>query len=219
MISCAEIGETTTRPYVVMKYKTTIFMLYSKPDNSPGHYHTEQIEDIQYMVENYSNYTTIVKTTNLSPTTCRNDLMEYYVFISRSHGGSSVENGVQKRTFICLDSGWLYSHEISVTGGDDFLREDDDYSCLGLAAFVACETGVGGRGGKNLPSAIVEYGAQCAVGFTENIGCSAAGEWTNTFVGWLLAGYSADVALERANNLSGIDCGILCGNGSFVLGN
>lgn len=214
----SEHSDTSKRPYVVMKYKTNIFMLYSVPDNSGGHYHSEQIEDIRYMVDNFSNYTPVVKSTNISPTQCRADLQNCYVFVSRSHGGRSLENGVQKRTFIKLHTRWLYSHELTAYGGDDYIREEDDFSCLGLAVFVAEQTGAGGEGGKNLPTAIVEGGAQAAVGFAGDINCSEAGEWTNTFVGYLLDGYSAEYALERAEALSGIDCAVLCGNKDFVLG-
>ena len=60
---------------------------------------------------------------------------------------------------------------------DVLCRKEYNLSNLYLALFIGCKTGYGGVGGNNLPTKCVQLGADCAVGFTQEIGCSRANEW------------------------------------------
>ena len=93
---------------------------------------------------------------------------------------------------------------------------------MDLVAFIACNTAYGGEGAANLPTYAVSRGAETAIGFTEQILCTQANEWTKAFFALLENGYSVKAACEdletypeyRAGNL---DSYIICGNKSKTI--
>ena len=94
----------------------------------------------------------------------------------------------------------------------------DNYSNIDIALFIGCETAKGGKGARNLPSTIVEYGARASIGFKEEILCNAANEWTIDFYTMMLSGAtlqeSVDFACNNASEVTGLDRNnvVICGD-------
>ncbi|MBR2901911.1 MAG: DNRLRE domain-containing protein, partial [Clostridia bacterium] len=204
-------------------FRTKTIMLYSV--YAEGHNHLEQVEDIKFYVESRYPYAAVIKNEYLTPFWCIYDLKNCDVFISRSHGNYSPEKEEGEipqpdevdSTFIALDDGILYSHSfVNMSSQHDYLKPTDDYSGLGIALFVACWTGVGEN---NLPSAIVEYGAEAAVGFTRTIDCNVAGDWTYAFMTAFLEGQTAKEAYVYARLQTGLTTGVFYGNEDYVFEN
>lgn len=129
------------------------------------------------------------------------------IFLSRSHGGYLGSMASPLSTYINIsEAGERYLS----TGSIRTL----DLSNLTLAVFVGCYTGVGGENKNNLPSVAVASGAQAAIGFTEEVYCGRANEWTEAFIQLLFQGKSVQEACDalKANYTgAGLDSFVICG--------
>ncbi len=76
----------------------------------------------------------------------------------------------------------------------NYISPADDYSNLELAVFVGCEIGSGGENDNNLPSAVVDAGAEVAIGFANKILSPAGDAWLAGFFEYLLQGYTVEEA-------------------------
>ena len=96
---------------------------------------------------------------------------------------------------------------------------DENYGNLDIALFVGCQTAKDGVGGNNLPTRIVELGAEVAVGFTEDIMCSDANQWTTAFWESMLNGTTVNAAVNYACSKSDIPITqtVICGNSNYRL--
>lgn len=115
----------------------------------------------------------------------------------------------------------FYSHSWNgMNSESDNMNSNEDYSNIDIALFIGCKTAYGGRGQKNLPSAIVEYGATAAVGFSDEIDCVAANAWTVNFYTKMLEGMTLEKAVkyacEQASADSGLKSAVVCGDGTVV---
>lgn len=164
--------------------------------------------------------------------TFEDDLLSSNIFTSRSHGAIVVYEGtdIVLSTYVLLNEEsesesvtiQFFSHVTSAMDSEDSaLQPSDDYSNIDIVLFIGCSTGYGGEGGRNLPSAIVEYGAKVAIGFPGNIDCDAANEWTEKFYLELLSGESVNEAVNNISSSfsekSGLKVPVICGNKNFVL--
>jgi hypothetical protein len=139
------------------------------------------------------------------------------VFLSNGHGSRSPtdESVEQIGTCIFLNESYWYEQISS----DEFPAEMD-LSNLKLAVFVGCQTGLGGEGGPNLPTVVVEHGAETAIGFSDSIYSDGAFEWTRLFFQKLVDGKTVGEACEELNrnedNVEGVyevvTCAVVCGN-------
>ncbi len=100
---------------------------------------------------------------------------------------------------------------------DVLCRKEYNLSNLYLALFIGCKTGYGGVGGNNLPTKCVQLGADCAVGFTQDIDCYKANEWVKDCFYYLCEeDYSVNQTCSYFENLNkyiqtGLESYIICG--------
>jgi len=107
----------------------------------------------------------------------------------------------------------FYSHNNShVNTNCSYISSTDDFDNVYLALFIACKTAHGGEGARNLPSAIVEQGAQAAVGFKNNIGCSSANSWSIELFSHLIEGNTLQQAVYKASQGFSESTGLNYGN-------
>ena len=103
-----------------------------------------------------------------------------------------------------------------------YISTTDDLSHTKLALFVACRTGLGDEGGRNLPTKAVQQGAGTAIGFPNDISCYYANIWTADFYSYLLEGYTVEdaayYACDNQNESSGLTDTTLCGNRNYRIG-
>ena len=136
------------------------------------------------------------------------------VFISRSHAGLVVNSsGSQVGTYLLLND----DEDNPVIFSSASNMNSLDLSNMTLVMFIACQTGKGGEGGRNLPSVAVNKGATTAVGFKEDIFCSSANSWTIAFCNYMKNGTSVQAACSALASLStyigtGLDTYVVCGN-------
>ena len=99
--------------------------------------------------------------------------------------------------------------------------ETDSFNLTGLAVFIGCNTAYGGAQERNIVNAIVQKGANAAIGFEDSIGCNAANSWTEMFFDELISGKTIDEAIDFLNSQFGISTGlrsaVICGNTNFRL--
>lgn len=210
----------------VLEQVTPYALLYGVIDyREEGHDHVSSLTFVQNLL-NEKNYNAIVDDGRLYPVSCL-DQMAYMATIvtTRSHGkavrsyedGPLLATGVELYTYITSE--WLYSHNnINYNSTEDaYIPPTMTFCNLDLAVFVGCYTGVGGEGANNLPSVLVEQGAQTAIGFQDTIDCSLANTWIRTFYHRLYLGYTVENAVYYANNRSYMNLAVICGNQDYTL--
>ena len=140
------------------------------------------------------------------------------MFMSRSHGvATTYSSGTVTSTLIVLDDNESY-----VAYRSSAMSESLNLSNIHVALFIACQTGKGGVGGKNLPTVAVDRGAQSAVGFRNNVTCSKANTWTVSFASYMKNGTSVGDACSNLASLStysgsGLETYIVCGDKKTTL--
>ena len=202
-------------PYSVVFYGIT----------NSGHDHISCLNTVAENLSANNWNDVLVRNGAVSSSTCKNDLLSANIFTSRSHGQIVLYSGTNTvaSTGILLndESGTaavlFYSHAWSnMSSGSDNLKSSEDYSNVDIALFIACETGYGGEGARNLPTAIVEYGATAAIGFQGNILCNSANEWTKDFYNQMQSGATleeaVDFACDKAPDNSGLKNVTICGD-------
>ena len=120
----------------------------------------------------------IVVTASISKSECIELIKNSKVFISRSHG-NTVSNVSQ-----------IYLGNNTTLTGDDL--NGQDLQNVELILFVGCYTAGNGSSaqGQYLIETAVNAGAKCAIGFNDEISCSAANLWTEKFMYYYSLGYS-----------------------------
>lgn len=150
------------------------------------------------------------------------------IFISRSHGTLGTINKQVVATGINLND---YFNQSMVALFSDNCEEktqyslsisnEDNFSNLELALFIACSTGYGGENAPNLPSKVVSQGAGTAVGFASDISCSAANEWVEQLYKKLRDGLTIGEASQKLAEVfppsSGMQNYVICGNKNYKL--
>ncbi len=203
--------------------------LYGIPDEDGSHDHSSALSSIIGM-GGWSSYTFLTRDVSAYELKLGLDVREIY--ISRSHGNYIYYSGgtTVARTGILLNdippSGtndvWLWSHYDSyISSNSSYMFETEDYSNLSIALFVACYTGKGGDGARNLPTRAVELGAEVAIGFKVSINCGATTTWTTAFWEAMLNGATVNLAAEQACNATQGSIAIgdvtICGNQFYRL--
>ena len=165
----------------------------------------------------------------MSSSMCKSDLLSTDIFTSRSHGQvilysvatTGASTGILLNDETGSDAVCFYSHAWSgMNSGDGNIESNEDYSNIDVALFIGCETAYGGVGQRNLPTAIVNYGATASVGFAESISCSAANTWTINFYSKMRSGATLEEAVDYTCNLasysSGLRSAVISGDGTIV---
>ncbi len=211
--------EWSIEPYSVMFYGVT----------NSNHDHISCLNTISNaMVSGTWNDITI-RSGAINASTCKNDLISNSVFASRSHGVLVTYAGTTNvastgillnDTNIQSDMIVFFSHSLSNMFPNSMnISSSDDYSRMNVALFIGCDTGAGGEGGRNLPSAIVQCGAKAAIGFSGNILCDDANIWTLNFFTKMLQGATLQEAVNYACGLaseaSGLKSVVKCGDMSI----
>lgn len=133
-----------------------------------GNDRSSEFDDIFYSMSftEYGDYYFDART-SITAKEYLNKLDNAKIFFSRSHGtyGSNY-TAVQ-----IADSDFVYSTDLA----------SYDLSNLELAIFSACYTAENFDSGKNLPTACVEAGAKCAIGFETTIATYYANDWMDYF--------------------------------------
>lgn len=190
------------------------------PDN--GHDHITCLNNVNYDLSVSQWNDIILRSDPLTTSVCKNYLLSRNIFTSRSHGAIRYSPGTTNvaATGIVLNnttSATLFSHQISnMNSVSDYIKSSEDYRNLDIALFIGCSTALGGEGGKNLPTAIVNYGAKSAVGFAEEINCSYANIWTINFYDKMMKGATLEEAVnyacKRAPKNTGLKNAVICGD-------
>ena len=214
----ASYNRASNKPSLVVNYYGSDAVLLGIPDTSSAHDHASVFSTIAPYLQSCGLTSELRCGNTYAPSVqlYLND-DQNSVFVSRSHGGysSQTQNGVEvvTKTAIVLNS------ETNETLSSTDISSSLDLSNLKLVVFCACETARGGEGANNLPSKVVQLGADTAIGFTEKINCSDANRWTNLFFENLARGYSVQTACNLVkndvgswNNKTTIDSVVICGN-------
>jgi hypothetical protein len=102
-----------------------------------------------------------------------------------------------------------------------YIDDQDSFSNIDLCLLIGCETAVNGSDGTNLPSRLVDRGAETVVGFEDEIICVVANTWTEMFYEWLLDGNSVEEAVDYASVyasvFSGLRSAVIYGDETFKL--
>ena len=167
----------------------------------PGHDHISALNHVKSLGGWSSNIVRSTTFTSVSPS--KQDLQNYNIFVSRSHGflvtvaGSSPVRAFT--TGIILNNSTrmsLFGRTWSnMPSGSDVILDSEDYSGLDLVVFVGCETGFEGN---NLPERMHELGAKVAIGFMDKINCDDANTWTERFFNNLFMGKTIEQANQAA---------------------
>lgn len=141
------------------------------------------------------------------------------IFAIRSHGSYLMQDGKLVSTQLKLNDS-----ETDIVVYDSKAHMSNlDLKNLDLAMFIGCTTAYGGTSGPNLASVAVKQGAQTAVGFSKEINCSIANNWTMQFFQYIEEGYSVQAACKKlaGNSTYGATTlgtsYIICGYKSLVL--
>ena len=204
------------------------FTLYAI--SNVGHDHLSALQYAQEVLSNDGKQFITLKSGAVLAETCKTDLKETYFFASRSHGALVVYSGTDdpSTTGILLNDGSgdsriiLYGHSWSgLNSNSTYFMETDSFNLTGLAVFIGCNTAYGGAQERNIVNAIVQKGANAAIGFEDSIGCNAANSWTEMFFDELISGKTIDEAIDFLNSQFGISTGlrsaVICGNTNFRL--
>lgn len=222
---------------------SAICAFYGIPDNTS----TDEIHDhvgaLSAVFDNWVNQgwkNITFRTNSVSTSTCVQDLKSVDIFIIRSHGHACQNADLTAAsTGIILNNSThigFYSHyHPSIAPGSYVIQNTDTFFNLDLVIFIGCNTGYGGENGNNLPNMMESHGARVAIGFTSEIPCIKAEEWTTKFIAALRYGSSISEAIlalskDKALNtcLDGYgnsitlsvfstDNVIVCGDENFVL--
>lgn len=221
----ASYNRSNYKPSLSITYESTI-VLYGITNES--HDHITCLNTLSNTIANSTQNDVIVRSGAIASSTCRNDLLSCNVFNSRSHGQWVRYSGTENvaATGIILDdestdSVAFYSHSwSSMTSGSTYIQTNDNYTGLNVALFIGCNTARGGKGARNLPSAIVEQGASASIGFSQTIGCASANKWTLNFYNKMLQGATlqeaVDYACDLASETSGLKSVVICGDPSIT---
>lgn len=221
----ASYNRSNYKPSLSITYESTI-VLYGITNE--GHDHITCLNTLSNTIANSTQNDVIVRSGAIASSTCRNDLLSCNVFTSRSHGQWVRYSGTENvaATGIILDdestdSVAFYSHSwSSMTSGSTYIQTNDNYTGLNVALFIGCNTARGGKGARNLPSAIVEQGASASIGFSQTIGCASANKWTLNFYNKMLQGATlqeaVDYACDLASETSGLKSVVICGDPSIT---
>lgn len=221
----ASYNRSNYKPSLSITYESTI-VLYGITNES--HDHITCLNTLSNTIANSTQNDAIVRSGAIASSTCRNDLLSCNVFTSRSHGQWVRYSGTENvaATGIILDdestdSVAFYSHSwSSMTSRSTYIQTNDNYTGLNVALFIGCNTARGGKGARNLPSAIVEQGASASIGFSQTIGCASANKWTLNFYNKMLQGATlqeaVDYACDLASETSGLKSVVICGDPSIT---
>ena len=121
------------------------------------------------------------------------------------------------------DDLWLIMNRLCPISWDEFayIEDDDDFSSLKLAVFVGCQTANEGSDGSSFAEAVYNSGAEVTIGFTQDIDCSAANGWIETFYIRLLQGYSVEDVVDyltaHASEHSGLKSCVIYSTQAYTL--
>ncbi|MCD8055357.1 MAG: hypothetical protein LUE25_01350 [Clostridiales bacterium] len=216
VIATHKVTGLTATFYLVINPRSVLIGVPSTGDDET-HYHKEWIDDVDDILTDmgYTNHLGSYTTYTISKVISLIDDYTCSIFVSRSHGGATSSH-----TWILLSDTASTSNIIRLYSDGDIASTD--LSNMKLMLFVGCKTGYGGNGGNNLPTAAVESGATTAVGFTENINCKKASNWTIEFFDLMSEGNSVSAAcstLAISSNYSSTNLTsyVICGSTSTKL--
>lgn len=220
---------TVTATHRVTGIRTTFtlainpnIVLVGIPDES-GHDHSTYIDEVSSIIPSlkYGGGVSYYESFEVSEVDEILSSVENGVFVIRCHGGVIVDGVILKGTRIRLNHPlWIEEFYSSID-----IPTSLDLSNMDLIMFVGCKTAYGGENANNLLTAVVARGAETAVGFTENIDCHRANDWTVDFFELMSDGYTVDDACEKLSrkmkyylgeNIN-FDTVVVAGNGDLTL--
>ena len=169
------------------------------------HDHFSCYSSVMSSINSMGNYGFNLYDTNyIAHTECLEIIAKSRIFVIRTHGGC-----IENTTFITLnDDGQTASmlHDFQIFNYEDNTRGADLSNCE-LILFIGCNTAQ--LEDTSLPYAAVSAGASVAIGFEDEIGCSAANEWVEYFFEYYSQGFNIVTSCYKAKNsidsLDGID--------------
>ncbi len=196
-----------------------------------GHDHSSALNNVKGQLADVGIDAVAFKEGNFAALDCKEDLLKYDVFTSRSHGQlvvSGSDSSIVVATGIVLndeeefeDKSILFSHYCFDESTFENISVQDNFSEVRIAMFIACHTAKGGAGANNLPTRVVEQGATAAIGFEEEILCSEANEWTKLVYKQLILGETlkdaVETACDRFSKESNIQSVVICGDENITL--
>ena len=198
--------------------------------SNSGHNHSSCLKSVRTNLHDADFNNIKLKTGAITSADCLDYLKNSNVFTSRSHGhliiagvnGPAVSTGIILNDEEGTNRVGLYSHSwTGMTSGSKSIASTDSFAGMNLVLFIGCETARDGASGKNLPSVVVNQGAEVAIGFSESINCSEANIWTIDFYSYLLAGHTVQSSVDYASNNrsvgSGLRSAVVCGNGNYKI--
>ena len=228
-------GESSYRPKLVYTYRFLQSALIGVTSMEAQHDHHSALNAsaVKLRAAGYS-AVDVKAQTEFGAATIKNDMKTYNIIATRSHG-----KVIRAKTGYCEQLGTaiilndevvamrqsLFSSCALPDGASysdmSYIAAADSFNNIDLVLFIGCETGLGGIGGLNLPTAIVAAGAKVAIGFENEVYCENANDWTETFFDALCKGKtveaSARLASASAEEASGLKSVIICGDGNFKL--
>lgn len=198
--------------------------------SNSGHDHSSCLKSVRTNLQDADFNNIELITGTVTSTDCLDCLKKSNVFTSRSHGhlirgsanGPAVSTGIilndEKDTKMVA----LYSHSWNgMTFRSKSIASTDSFAGVNLVLFIGCETAHDGVSGKNLPSVVVNQGAEVAIGFSESIDCVEANKWTIDFYSYLLDGHTVQSSVDYASSKRSVDSGlrsaVVCGNGNYKI--
>ncbi len=214
----ASYNRASNKPSLTVNYYVPDAVLLGIPDSEPGHDHSSVFTTITPYLQRCDLEAEVHYGNTYSPAVqLYLDNNENEVFLSRSHGGCSPnpDEGSNVVNITCI----FLSSETDECLSNTNISSSLNLSNLKLAVFCGCLTARGGEGANNLPSKVVQLGADTAIGFTEKINCSDANQWTQLFFDYLSLGFCVEDACNLVKNKtidwnqeSTIDSVVICGN-------
>lgn len=212
----ASYNRASNKPTLVVKYYSGNAALVGIPDDPSTHDHLTALNNTSVHLNDIG-ISNNVYHNNTNSSTVQGYLDNKSIFVSRSHGYKyTLPNASNEQV--------LYNTNLKLSNAtSDTLCSDSLYSLdlsnLKLVVFVGCETGYGGSGARNLPSAAVSAGATTAIGFSSTINCADANRWTNAFFYFLKQGDTVKDACSKVkstqsgwNNASIVNSVVICGD-------
>lgn len=144
-----------------------------------------------------SNGFKVQNVTSITAVKCLETLQNSKVFVSRSHGVLSTDGGY---TGICLNINGNPAPAISTVNLYNYNTNTVlcNLSNTELAIFVACQTAYSDNGVISICQAAVDAGADCAIGFTDDVNCLIAGTWLEKFFEYYRQGYDIEYCCQYA---------------------
>ena len=185
---------TLEREYVGTERPVATLLGISPYDTT--HNHTSPIVSAGDSLTNANYLTNVFAPINTNKSNVLTYLQNSDVFIMYTHG-YTTSSGTHA---------YLNEYNSAIISSNDIYNYNTgthiDISRCDIAIFASCYSSA--HSSKNLPLAAVQAGAECAIGFNEEIDCEELSGWIGEFLIYYMSGIDAeDAAIFAERNVSG----------------